>query len=260
MSHSIIPYLIINYPDPINFLDSLKVMLQANPDYLEIQLPFSNPVVDGPVIQKADQMALQFPLDLTSVIKNINQIKIETQSTTQLILMSYITPSFDFGIANLSILLSQNGFVGAIIPDLPVNAPEYQKFNQASDCYLIPVISPLTTSDRLSVIKSFLKPNQLIYATARAGLTGSQTDLSHSNFVEYSEFLKKNLAGYKIMLGFGIRTREQVRQVQSIGFMPVVATELISRIDQSWQLYVQNLQQKNSPAEVVANWCREVMT
>ncbi len=170
--------------------------------------------------------------------------------------MSYITPAFDFGMAKLSVILSRNGFIGAIIPDCPVGCPEFDLFQKSSDQILIPVISPLTTVDRLIFIRSQMKANQMIYATARSGLTGVKTDLNHPGFLGYADFLKCQLPNNPIALGFGIRTRDQVRQVQSLDLIPVVATELISRIDLAWQT---PRQQKNSSAEVVYNWCREVM-
>ena len=262
MSQSIIPYLIINYPDPTSFLGCLEVILSANPDYLEIQLPFSNPVVDGPIIQRADQIALQFPLDLAEILSQIGDLKVRLGSTTKLILMSYITPAFAFGITDLAQSLAQNGFYGAIIPDLPVDAPEFGEFQNAGEVCLIPVISPITTQDRLTHIQNFLKPNQMVYITARKGLTGSQTDLSHPEFLDYAEFIKSNLTTNVLALGFGIRTNEQLTQARNLGFVPVVATELISRIAtaiKSESKTDQNFDQKKLATEAVVDWLGEIM-
>lgn len=227
-------HLVAHYPSPEQFREALSAMLENNVDYIEIQLPFTNPVADGPLIYQANQKALQYKKSTKETIEFAGQIRAGIQSTSRLLLMSYITPLIAFGLEHMCELMQANGFHGFIVPDLPFGSPEQIQLSSLCEQYhlqLIPVISPLTQLERLEVIKHYLQPDQLIYATARSGKTGNATDLLDPAIQEYFTFLKEHLPGFQIAIGFGIREKAQVEGLNEQGFIAVIGSEIIRRIE-----------------------------
>ncbi len=234
---SVMPYLIINYPNPDKFWESLEAALAYSPDYLEIQWPFSNPMADGPVVWEADQEALKYPEALEETLGKIATLKIKyPDCRTELVLMSYVTRVFQFGISEFADLLAKHDFYGLVCPDLNSDSPEYKELNtlwQNKKPSIIPVISPLTSKARLDKIKATLKDGQMIYPMARVGITGKDTNLESVEVKTYFEFLNNELKGFKVAIGFGIKTYEQVKVLDENGFTAIVATEIIQRIKQA---------------------------
>ena len=175
----IMAHLVTNYPTPELFQQALEAILKKNVAYLEVQFPFTHPIGDGPVIYDANQVALKYNQSLDLMIKNAAQTKAKLGSTTGLILQGYLTPFLDFGLENLTNCLLENNFKGAIIPDLVFGSSEQVQLSNLfkQDLDLLPVISPLTSQLRLSKIKKWLMPGQLVYATSRNGQTGPQSNI-----------------------------------------------------------------------------------
>jgi tryptophan synthase alpha chain len=225
----------INYPDPTNYINILTQMLTKNVDYVEVQLPFSNPVADGQLIHNAHNLALKWDFNLFQELQKISKLKQELNSKTKLVLMSYITPIFYFGINKVLKAVQEAGFEGVIVPDMPLGSKEQKEFSQQAKSLgisWIPLISPLTNKSRLEKIKQNLTPSQLIYATARKGKTGSKTDFENQETKNYLHFLKQNLTDFQILIGFGVRSKEHLDLLNKQGFLVVVASEMIKRIEE----------------------------
>ncbi|MEI6729293.1 MAG: tryptophan synthase subunit alpha [bacterium] len=233
----IMTHLVANYPTPELYQQALEAILKKNVAYLEVQFPFSHPVGDGTVIYEANQVALKNNQDLKSTIEMAAQTKYKMGSKTELILMGYLTPFLDFGLENFANLLRKNAFKGAIVPDLAFGSGEQVELSNLfkQDLDLIPVISPLTSTIRLGKIKNWLQPDQIVYATARSGQTGSQSNLEDQQTKTYFEFLKSELAAYKIAIGFGIKTKEQVQFLNRQDFIAVIGSQIVREINQAVQ-------------------------
>lgn len=234
-------HLIANYPDPQGFREALRAMLETNVDFLEIQLPFTNPVADGEVIYAANQVAKEFEHSLPKILTNCCKIKQENQpsSATKLMLVAYATTVLCGDLAELVALLKDNDFSGLIIPDLPFGrSPEQTQLSQLCQEHqlqLIPVIARNTNGQRLEEIKTWLVTNQLIYAMARTGQTGEPTNQADLIISKYLYDLKHSLSDYQIAVGFGIKDREQVKDLNSQGFIAVIGTEIVRRISKAKQ-------------------------
>ncbi len=227
-------HLVANFPDKKGYLEALQAMLEFDVDYLEIQLPFNHPVGDGPTIYQANQIALQTPSTLQELVKHSALLKTQVGSKTKLILMTYLTPVLAFGMQNLASLLQENDFFGVIIPDLPFSSPEHVELAKANPkLEIIPLISPLTKSDRLDSIKQFLTPNQLVYATARKGQTGINSDLKSPEIKEYFDMLKENLKDFEVAVGFGIADKTQVDFLTKYNFISVIGSEIVRRLEKA---------------------------
>jgi tryptophan synthase alpha chain len=223
-------HLVANYPNPELFEQALGLMLSLNIDFVEIQLPFSNPLADGKVIYKANQTALSWPSGLDNILAQVSKVKADyPNSTTQLLLMSYITPILNYGLEKLSTSLFEAGFVGTILPDLMVNSPEEKQLREylhSKSMYNLPVISPLTSEARMQTIIQTLLEDQPIYAMSRKGRTGKPTEIE--SIQEYLDTLKSNLEGYQIAVGFGISTKSQVEFLNNQGIIAVIGSKIVN--------------------------------
>lgn len=238
-------HLVANYPSPAGFEQAVLAMFKSEVDFLEIQLPFSNPLADGPVIYQANQTALEYKQNLEQILQKVFQIqdqfkiKNPQKIQTKLLLMSYLTPILALGLENVVNLCRENNFVGFIIPDLIFGSGEQKtlsKLCQNSQMQLIPLISPLTKLERLEKIKNELELGQIVYAMARSGRTGNTTNLSEIQ--PYLDFLKQNLVDFKIAVGFGIKEKSQVDFLNQQNLIAVIGSEIIRQI-QSIQ-YLEN--------------------
>ncbi len=226
-------HLVANYPNPEGFQQALQAMFEANVDYLEIQLPFSNPLADGNLIYKANQQALEYHQTLSQILESINKPK---GCTTQLILMGYTTVLMQNGFSEVCTQLNLAGFSGLIFPDLVFGSPEQKTLSKCAkenSLDVIPVVSPLTTTKRLEKIIPELKLGQIVYAMARLGRTGDQTELT--KIQDYLDRLKVSLVNFEIAVGFGIREKWQVDLLNKQSITAVIGSEIIRIIDTSSQ-------------------------
>jgi len=259
-------HLVANFPDKNSFFEALKAMFKNNVEYLEIQIPFTHPLADGPTIYEANQKALPNFDSIETTFTEVSKIKKEFPGCqTKLILMSYTTPVLHFGIkknfptnietrngvqsypagigaescSSLKLLvekMKEYNFFGFIIPDLTFGTSEQielSKLCKENNLEFIPVISPLTSKIRIKKIKPFLSQNQTIYATARTGKTGSQTNLEGKEVTKYLEFLKENFADFKLSLGFGIKEKSQVQFLREKGITPVIGSQIVRIIEKA---------------------------
>lgn len=226
-------HLVGNYPDEVLFEECLKTILKIQPEFLEIQLPFNHPVGDGEVIYKANQEAVKFKISLENLVKVCSKIKRQTKSQTKLILMSYLTPVYAFGLKETLKVLEINNFSGLLIPDLPVESQEFEVLlkHKKKDFHLIPVISPNTEKRKLNLIKKKIAPKSLIYATSRKGITGKTTALTNNKIVDYLNKIKNTFKEYEVALGWGINHKTQVEFLNSQGFIAVIGTKIVEIIN-----------------------------
>ena len=229
---NLMTHLVANFPDPEIFKIALKVMLESEVKCLEIQLPFSNPVSDGPINYEANIKALEHNSSLENILNSINEVFDPDQHTTNLVLMSYITPLQHFGFEKLCFQLRESNFKYLIIPDLTFGTPEYsqlQVFCNENNLSIIPVLPLNISQKRLEKIKQTLTSNQPIYIMARNGITGKITELDElkEQFID----LKSKLPDFDICIGFGIQNTDQVKSLHNLNLTPVIGsaiTKLIS--------------------------------
>jgi tryptophan synthase alpha chain len=229
MTIPLMAHLVYQYPNPEVFKQALEFFLVKNVEFLEIQLPFSHPLADGPVIANANQEALKFYPKIRDLIEFCGNFKSELKSQTKLILMTYSTPISGYGFETVTRILSKNNFQGMIIPDLPVDSEEFvqtQKLLQKDGLYILPVISPLTKDHRLQEIKKVVGQNLPIYAVIRKGITGSKSDLNSPEVVDYLKNIKSIFSSNRIAVGFGIKEKTQVQELLKQDFLPIIGSEI----------------------------------
>jgi tryptophan synthase alpha chain len=224
-------HLVASYPSPSEFLQVLQIFLDLQIPYLEIQLPYYNPLGDGPQIFEANKKALEYESTLEQIVKCVESIYNPKIHTTKLILMSYFTPIFGFGFDKTVEIIS-NSFRAVIIPDLNFGTPyhiELSKLCAINGIDIIPVISQNISPERLLQTKNYLNLGQLVYCIARFGKTGQTTNLL--SIQPYLDFIQKELSEFQIAVGFGINNSSQINFLNQQNIVAVIGTETIRQIN-----------------------------
>lgn len=204
MSSNLMAHLVANYPDENTAFTVAKSLVAGGASILEIQLPFSDPNADGPLIQNACSLTLEKGFKTKDAFNFIKKVH-EAFPEITIYIMSYGSLAFTPGIRNFCKTASECGVKGMIIPDLPFDNDEgltqaCKEFGMEN----IPVAAYGMSDERLCKMTSFGFKH--IYAALRAGITGTQTKIDDSTL----DFIKKvSAGGAKVYGGFGIQNGEQ---------------------------------------------------
>jgi tryptophan synthase alpha chain len=198
-------YFTAGYPNLEDTVPTIQELVKNGVDLIEIGMPFSDPVADGPVIQHSSLIALQNGM---SIRKLFDQLKDIRQTVDiPLILMGYINPVLQFGVEAFCLKCKEIGIDGLIIPDLPMDVyqEEFKAVFEASNLHNIFLITPQTSDERLKLIDEV--SSGFIYMVSSNSTTGAKSSVSEFQN-EYFERIKS--AGLKNprMIGFGISNAE----------------------------------------------------
>lgn len=198
-------YFTAGYPDMNSTVTILKALEASGAEMIEIGIPFSDPMADGPVIQQSNQKALRNGMNiklLFSQLKNIrNEVKIP------LVLMGYLNPVLQFGIENFCKSSMEAGIDGIILPDLP---PQYYVDNYKAvfdkhKLHNILLISPQSSSERISEIDRI--SSGFIYMVSSSAVTGSGGNFSADQLLYFKRISEMTLSNPRL-IGFGISNHE----------------------------------------------------
>jgi len=208
--------------------DVALAAIDAGADVIELGVPFSDPVADGPVIQRASQRALLQKTDLQGVLEAARQIR--ERSKVGLIIFSYLNPILRFGLDNFCQTAVNAGVDGALVTDLPVE--EAAAYLHAMKSYkLAPVLlaAPTSTQDRLKAVAKYSKG--FVYAISRTGITGARQEVA-SDARELVRRLRK-FTQLPVAVGFGVSTKEQFDEVGQFADAAVIGSAIVQRIEEN---------------------------
>ena len=227
MAESLMTHMVAYYPDKARSLEVARAFVDGGASYLEIQFPFSDPSVDGPVIQSACQRALEAGFHVDDGFALVQEIS--RFAGRPIFVMSYASLVFARGIERFIQDVRKAGASGVIIPDLPLGYDEgLFDFAEASGIEVAAVVSPTIREERLAAICA--RKARYIYASLRTGITGKITPIDEESF----SFLKRiGKYGKRILAGFGIATHEQVKLTSPHVHAVVVGTALIRCIEET---------------------------
>ena len=219
-------HIVLGYP---SFEDSLKVigaMVEAGVDLMELQIPFSEPIADGPVILQANQKALA----AGASVRKCFDFAREAAKTFPIpfLFMSYYNILYQYGIPAFADDTAKAGLQGAIVPDLPPEEGEdYLTAMDRNRLSPIFILSPNTPKARMAYIASFAKG--FIYCVARKGVTGAETDFSHQlqNYLDDC----RQATDLPLALGFGVKEKRDVDFLEGKADIAVIGTQTIRLID-----------------------------
>lgn len=221
-----IPFIVAGDPDLDTTCDLLVELGNSGATLIELGVPFSDPMADGPVIQRASERALKHGVGLAAVLETA--AKSRRRTNVPIILFSYYNPLLQYGLINLVRDAKNAGIEGILVTDLTLEeSDEFAKALRSNDLHLIFLVAPTSTDERLVAIAK--KATGFIYAVSRAGVTGEQAEIS-----AVAQSLVKRLRHYSalpIAVGFGISTSEQVARTWEFADAAVVGSAIVAEIE-----------------------------
>jgi tryptophan synthase alpha chain len=226
---SLVAYVTCGDPDLATTRDVVLAAIDAGANVIELGVPFSDPVADGPVIQRASQRALQNGVTLTDVLKLSAEVRQHAQSTG-LIIFSYLNPILRMGLEKFCKVARHAGVDGALLTDLPVEeAGDYQREMRRNELATVFLAAPTSTDERLKRIAE--ASSGFVYAVSRTGVTGTRQQLP-----EDARKLVRRLRKYTklpIAVGFGISTAEQFTAVAEFADAAVIGSAIVETIERN---------------------------
>lgn len=220
-------HIVLGYPSFDESWRIIEEMVEAGVDLMELQIPFSEPSADGPVIVRANQKALGGGARVADCLKLAE--KAARTFGIPFLIMSYYNIFFKYGLTRFATNLSNCGLRGAIIPDLPPEeGREYLDVMQAHKLSPILLFSPTTSPDRMKYIASFGRG--FIYCVARKGVTGTNTNFSEE-LAMYLVQCRKSTS-LPLALGFGIKQKSDIDFLKSKAEIAVIGSRSIEIMEE----------------------------
>ena len=234
-------------------LEILHRMPSAGADIIEIGMPFSDPMADGPAIQAASLRSLANGGSLRATLEMVRAFRKKNQ-TTPLILMGYFNPIYQYGTTQFVNDAASAGVDGLIMVDLPPEEDdELCDPARTAGLHWIRLVTPTTNKDRLSDVLA--NSSGFVYYVSIAGITGTQSAGAAS--IEKAVHQIKTKSDLPVAVGFGIKTREQVKEIGNIAEGVVVGSVIVNEIEQNLDA---NGQPKAGLVESVISLVRSLAT
>lgn len=228
---ALIPFLTMGDPDLETSVAILKKLEEAGADMVELGVPYSDPLADGPVIQRASERALLNRVALKDCIGVAEQAR-EAGVTLPFILFTYFNPVLQFGLESFFELVKSKGISGLIIPDLPIEEDEEVRgLAESAGVHLIPLVAP-TSKDR--VVRISRKAKGFVYCVSSLGVTGVRAEF-HSGIDDFLATVRE-ATELPIAVGFGISSREQVERFAKQCDGVVVGSAIVRTIEEALPL------------------------
>jgi len=233
----LIPFITAGDPDIETTRALLIALARAGADIIELGVPFSDPIADGPVIQRASQRALINGTRLAQILKLVADVREEL--AVPIVIFSYLNPLLQFGLRRFAAEAALAGVDGILLTDLP--AGEANNFAQelsANSLDLIRLVAPTSTDERLRIIAE--RASGFIYAVSRTGVTGKKTDSSEE--AEKLVARVRKVSDLPVAVGFGISKSDQVGDVWRYAEAAVVGSAIVAEIERAGVDVVQQVE------------------
>jgi tryptophan synthase alpha chain len=222
----LIPYITAGDPSPELTVDLVLALDRIGADVIELGVPFSDPIADGPVIQRATERALANGVTLAKVLSAAMEIR--RKSEVPLLLFSYFNPMLNYGLKKLATDAVNAGFDGVLATDLTVEeSDEYLQIMRGAGLNTVFLVAPTSSAERMKKIAT--ASNGFLYAISRTGVTGKQEDLA-AELKGFLRMLRQHTTS-PIAVGFGISTPDQVRTVWEGADAAVVGSAIVKCIE-----------------------------
>jgi len=225
MKSKLMTHIVAGFPSFKASRDIALMMVKNNVDFLEIQIPFSDPIADGKTIMQANQKALDKGITPKDCFKLAQEV-IQT-SNIPVLFMTYFNIIYNYGLEKFCKDCKKIGIFGLIVPDIPINEEkneEYIKTCKKYGLHPIQVISPLTNEKRLKQLSKVI--SGFVYCVSSYGTTGEQTELNPKlkNYIsKVKKYIKLPLA-----VGFGISNKKQVDAVCNVADVAVIGSKILN--------------------------------
>jgi tryptophan synthase alpha chain len=223
-----IPFISAGDPDLATSKQIVLSLAENGADLIELGVPFSDPMADGPTIQMSSQRALENGVAITDILEMVKDVR--TRIDIPIVLFSYLNPLFRYGIEKLARDAADAGVDGVLVTDaVDQEAADIASVLKKNGLDLISLIAPTTSDERLKQIVDHA--SGFIYAVSRAGVTGAQNETSSSAQVLVDR--ARMFTDLPIAVGFGISTRRQIEDVWKYADAAVVGSAIVAEIERS---------------------------
>jgi tryptophan synthase alpha chain len=221
-----IPFITAGDPDLSTTEEILIELSGAAATVIELGVPFSDPMADGPVIQRASERALKNAFGLDDLLATVARAR--RRIDTPIILFSYFNPLLQFGVQHLARTAKDSGIDGVLVTDLtPEESGEFEAELRANDLDMIFLVAPTSTDERLRLVAKHA--SGFVYAVSRAGVTGTRETVSTE--AEKLVTRMRAFTSLPIAVGFGISNVEQVRDVHRYADAVVVGSAIVAEME-----------------------------
>ncbi len=222
---ALIPYLTAGYPDTQQSAECLTAIAEAGADIIELGIPFSDPLADGPTIQAATFAALQNGMTVEGTLESLRSFR--SSWDTPVVLFSYLNPILQYGMGRFISDAAEAGAQGLLLTDLPAGAdPDLEGEVQDGPLDLIRLLAPTTEPDRVPRVAE--GGQGFLYYISRTGVTGARQQLRDG--LEGEIRVLRDAVDLPIAVGFGISTPEQAAMVAGVADGVVVGSALITAL------------------------------
>ncbi len=225
-SKGFIPYLTVGDPSLEATEQIILELERSGADIIELGVPFSDPMADGPVIQRASERALVDHVNVRDCLEVVRRIR--RQSEVPIVLFSYLNPLLSLGLDRLGDEMKSAGVDGVLATDLvPEEADEFRAALHSAEIDLIFLVAPTSTDERIKLVAE--ASSGFVYAVSRTGVTGVRQSLSEAaaNLVGRV----RRFTDLPVAVGFGISTPEQVNEVWQHADAAVVGSRIVAEIE-----------------------------
>lgn len=222
-------YFCAGFPTLEGTVDTIKALEKKGVSMIEIGIPFSDPMADGPVIQHAATCALNNGMTLKLLFSQLKNIRPEVQ--IPLVLMGYLNPIMQYGFENFCRTCQQTGIDGVIIPDLPFKdyMEEYRPIALKYDVKVIMLITPETSEERIRSIDEHT--DGFIYMVSSAAITGAQKDFNTQKQEYFQRIADMNLRNPR-MIGFGISNKQTFEAASAHAAGAIIGSKFVTLLDE----------------------------
>ena len=226
---ALVPYVTVGFPDVSTSEALAEAIIESGADMLELGIPFSDPLADGPTIQKTSFQALKHGVNVKVALAVVARLR-EKQPETPLIPMGYFNPYLRYGVERFVEDASRAGVDGLIVPDLPTEeAGPFKLLCEKQGIYLIPLLAPTSPDHRIA--QACQDARGFIYCVGLVGVTGARAELS-SGLPALVGRIRRH-TDLPVLVGFGVSRPEHMQTIGGFADGAVVASALLDAIDKS---------------------------
>ena len=243
---SFVSYITAGDPDINTSLKIMKSLARNGTDIIELGIPFSDPISDGPTIQKATERALNNDIDIKKALEIVK--KFRKEFSTPIVIFGYYNPFLKYGLNKLMRDIKSSGANGILVVDLPPEESfQIQESVEKHNLELVYLVAPTSTKFRIETISKL--SNSFIYLVSVTGVTGARRKIDKS----LSPFIKKlkKITNKPICVGFGISNSTHVNELKNQVNGIVIGSAIVKIIEK-------NLKKKADIIKNISNFCRKI--
>ncbi|MDX1569260.1 MAG: tryptophan synthase subunit alpha [Xanthomonadales bacterium] len=224
----LIPYLTAGYPDLESTRSLLPALRDAGADLIELGLPFSDPMADGPVIQRACEAAVRQGVGVTELLELVREFRGDDQETP-LVVMGYLNPIVRFGVAEFAEAAASAGVDGLLMVDAPPEEAEIVEPVKRAGIHPIYLLAPTSSEHRIARVAEHA--GGFVYYVSLTGITGAD-NLRTEGLAARAEQIRTAI-DLPLAVGFGIKTPEHAAAVAAVSDAVVIGSALVERLGSS---------------------------